>query len=38
MIKHPEATTSHYERVLPIRNPKSRDLVIGSLIAAGVPE
>ena len=38
MTIYPEATSSHYENVLPIRNPKSRNLIIGCLIAAGIPE
>ena len=36
--RHPDARTSHYERVLPIRNTEARQTVIDSLRAAGIPE
>ncbi len=39
MLKaHPEAATSRYEKILPIRNNRSREGVINSLKEAGIPE
>ncbi|WP_264210662.1 adenylate/guanylate cyclase domain-containing protein [Leisingera thetidis] len=34
----PEANVSHYRKVLPIRNPGSREMVLASLKKAGIPE
>ena len=38
LVAHPEAATSRYEKILPIRNLRSRDRVIKSLKEAGIPE
>tara|TARA_R110002094_G_scaffold115713_2_gene111429 strand:- start:165 stop:1937 length:1773 start_codon:yes stop_codon:yes gene_type:complete len=38
LATHPEATTSRYEQMLPIRNLRSRERVIKSLKEAGIPE
>ena len=38
MTVYPEASVTNYERVLPMRSPEARAMVIESLRAAGVPE
>ncbi len=38
LTKYPEATASHYELVLPIRNDALRKMIIGSLRNSGIPD